>query len=289
MTCSHACTTAGCRCSATASVAYRGRVRPDRRGVDRGRRAADGRQLRPRAWHSRCDPTTGDDTIVIEAAFGLGEVVVGGEVDPDRYVVDAKTLAISSVEVGTKGVAVRRAADGAERRTVLDESEANRRVLTDDEIVELATVVRDVARHYGRPQDLEWARVAGRTFLVQSRPITTLPTDGAAAPGRPIVQGHAAAPGVVAGTVRRLEQPRGRRTPGAGRGARGADDHTRLGARDAAGRSPRDRARRRDLPRGDHQPRAAAPLRRRRDRGDGRAARRTAGDGRRRPRHDLRR
>ncbi len=153
------------------------------------------------------DPTTGDDTIVIEAAFGLGEVVVGGEVDPDRYVVDATTLAISSVEVGTKGVAVRRAADGAERRTVLDEAESNRRVLTDDEIVEVATIARDVARHYGRPQDLEWARVAGRTFLVQTRPITTLPTDGAAAPGRPIVQGHAAAPGIVVGTVRRLEQP----------------------------------------------------------------------------------
>ena len=153
------------------------------------------------------DPTTGDDTIVIEAAFGLGEVVVGGEVDPDRYVVDATTLAISSVEVGTKGVAVRRAADGAERRTVLDEAESNRRVLTDDEIVEVATIARDVARHYGRPQDLEWARVAGGTFLVQTRPITTLPTDGAAAPGRPIVQGHAAAPGIVVGTVRRLEQP----------------------------------------------------------------------------------
>jgi pyruvate,water dikinase len=157
------------------------------------------------------DPTTGDDTIVIEAAFGLGEVVVGGDVDPDRYIVDAETLVITSVDVGTKRIAVRRAANGDERRTVLEASEATRRVLTDDEIVEIATVVRAVARHFGRPQDLEWARRDGRTFLVQSRPITSLaggaPAGVPVEAGRPLVHGHGAAPGVVVGAVRRLAHP----------------------------------------------------------------------------------
>ncbi len=153
------------------------------------------------------DPTTGADTIVIEAAFGLGEVVVAGDVDPDRYVVEPATLAIIAVDVGTKRVSVRRTADGNEHRVTLDDAEATRRVLADDEIVELATIVREVARHYGRPQDLEWARVDGRTLLVQSRPITTIPGPGPVAPGLPIVQGRGAAPGTVVGAVRRLERP----------------------------------------------------------------------------------
>ena len=153
------------------------------------------------------DPTTGDDTVVVEAAFGLGEVVVAGEVDPDRYVVDGTTMSITTVDVGTKRIAIRRTEAGDERRTELDDAEANRRVLTDDEIVGLATVVRDVARHYGSPQDVEWARVRGRIFLVQSRPITTLPAPGPVGPGRPRVQGHGAAPGTGTGTVRRLTRP----------------------------------------------------------------------------------
>jgi pyruvate, water dikinase len=146
------------------------------------------------------DPATGNrERVVIEAAFGLGEVVVGGQVEPDSYVVGKDPARLISVHIGHKTVAIRRGPDGVERREVLSDDEAGRRVLTEAEALELAVFATRAEQHYGEPQDMEWAMSGGETFLVQSRPITTLDVVGDT---EPVVTGRAAAPGVVSGRVR---------------------------------------------------------------------------------------
>ncbi|MGZ4734634.1 MAG: phosphoenolpyruvate synthase [Acidimicrobiia bacterium] len=146
------------------------------------------------------DPATGSrDRVVIEAAFGLGEVVVGGQVEPDYYLASKEPARILSFRVGEKSIAVRRDANGVEQRETLSDDEAGRRVLTDADVLTLVGLATRAEQHYGAPQDMEWAISGEHVFLVQSRPITTLdqPTELA-----PLVHGRSAAPGVVAGRVR---------------------------------------------------------------------------------------
>jgi len=152
------------------------------------------------------DPASGDrGTIVIEAAFGLGEVVVGGQVEVDTYVVDKQSETIRSARVGRKAFKIVRDADGHEQNLSLAPDEANRRVLADAEVLEVARLGARVEAHYGAPQDLEWAEEGGRFYLVQTRPITTLtetqPT------GTVLVTGLGASPGVASGKVRVLKTP----------------------------------------------------------------------------------
>lgn len=160
------------------------------------------------------DPASGDrGTIVIEAAFGLGEVVVGGQVEVDTYVVDKQGPSLRSARVGRKAFKIVRDERGREQKLTLGPDEAERRVLADAEILALARLGARVEAHYGAPQDLEWAEEGGEFFLVQTRPITTLSAEstaeaGAGPPaGTVLVTGLGASPGVVRGTVRILRTP----------------------------------------------------------------------------------
>lgn len=162
------------------------------------------------------DPSTGDrERLVIEGAFGLGEVVVGGQVEPDTYVVSKQRQRIMEVRIGHKAFQILREGQGRERRVELTPEEGGRRVLTDEEVLELARLGLRVEQHYGSPQDVEWAESGGRLYLVQSRPITTLAPEGkeprAQAPaskkGPALVTGLGASPGVVSGRVRVLHRP----------------------------------------------------------------------------------
>lgn len=154
------------------------------------------------------DPATGDRSrIVIEGAFGLGEVVVGGVVEPDTYVVAKDGPRLLEARIGHKPFAIRRGRHGDER-VELPADQADRQVLGPEEILELARLGVRVEEHYGAPQDMEWAYAPdGGLWLVQSRPITTLgraepqPATGAGGGPEPLVTGLAAAPGVVAGRV----------------------------------------------------------------------------------------
>jgi pyruvate,water dikinase len=98
------------------------------------------------------DPVHGRrDRMVVEAARGLGEAVVSGEVTPDNYT------------LGRDGVVKRSRVVGAEP------------VLSDAECATLAALGRRLADLHGGPQDIEWAFDAdGRLFLLQSRPVTTI-------------------------------------------------------------------------------------------------------------------
>jgi pyruvate,water dikinase len=158
------------------------------------------------------DPATGDrDTIVVEAAFGLGEVVVGGQVQPDTYVLSKDGPRVAQVHVGTKAEQIVRGPDGHDQRLPVPATRQHQRVLDDDTLLTLARMALEIEAHYGSPQDAEFALAAGRVWIVQSRPITTLERESAAPEGDGVggvlVSGMGAAPGIATGPVRILHSP----------------------------------------------------------------------------------
>ncbi|WP_457033760.1 phosphoenolpyruvate synthase [Kitasatospora sp. P5_F3] len=120
------------------------------------------------------------EVVVVSAAWGLGETVVSGQVDPDEYVVFKPLLKeprLNSVIQWAIGAKRRKAvyADAGLTRTVdTTPEEQARRVLNDAEVRELARWAVAVEQHYGCPMDLEWAKDGrtGELFVVQARPET---------------------------------------------------------------------------------------------------------------------
>jgi pyruvate,water dikinase len=119
-------------------------------------------------------PLTGDRSVVtIEGAWGLGSAVVSGEVTPDRFVIAKITSEISVREISDKHVQHLPAPGGGIGEVETPEHMRRSPCLTDSEIVALRDIARRVERHYGRPQDIEWAiDHSGRIHLLQSRPET---------------------------------------------------------------------------------------------------------------------
>ncbi|HWE41258.1 MAG TPA: phosphoenolpyruvate synthase [Gemmatimonadaceae bacterium] len=168
------------------------------------------------------NPATKDSRyLVIEGAWGLGEVVVLGKVTPDRWEVDKSNFTIASRNVSRKEFMLTRdPRTGETVRVALDEEKGRAPVLSDDEVRAVADLACRVETHYGTPQDAEWAIEGGRTFFVQTRPITTLGIGvaalkfgrrtGEAASGEPrrvLLHGLGAGPGLAAGIVRVLRSP----------------------------------------------------------------------------------
>jgi len=119
-------------------------------------------------------PTTGDRSVItIEGAWGLGSAVVGGEVTPDRWVVGKITGEISVREVSDKHIEHRRAAGGDVEAAEVAAERRRAPCVSDAELDRLRQVARQVERHYGCAQDIEWAIDArGTLLLLQSRPET---------------------------------------------------------------------------------------------------------------------
>lgn len=119
-------------------------------------------------------PLTGDRSVVtIEATWGLGSAVVSGEVTPDRFVVAKITGEISVREISDKHIQHVPAEDGGTREVETPNQLRRAPSLTDEEIIRLRDIGRKIERHYGRPQDIEWAiDRSGEIFLLQSRPET---------------------------------------------------------------------------------------------------------------------
>ena len=154
------------------------------------------------------DPTTdATDRVVVEGAFGQGEVVVSGSVEPDTYVVAKQNGEILSRRIGFKSFKIVRGPDGKDQRVELDEAQAEAVVLSDDEVREIADIAVRSERHAGSPQDTEWAIAGGKTYIVQTRPITTLSRAGTptAEKHEVLVQGLPAVPGAASGVVRVLD------------------------------------------------------------------------------------
>ena len=156
------------------------------------------------------NPASGDRAqLVIEGALGLGEAVVSGSVSPDRYLVDKATLAIRAREVHHKELIIESTPDGGTVTRALSEDDALAPVLSDEEVVTLASLGRQIEEHYGTPQDTEWAfDPDGAAWMLQSRPVTTLHGEQAPASTEPqgtvLLHGLGGAPGSASGAVRVL-------------------------------------------------------------------------------------
>lgn len=119
-------------------------------------------------------PLTGDRSVItIEATWGLGSAIVGGEVTPDRFVIAKITEEISVREISDKHIQ-HVPAEGGGIKSVETPQELRRAPsINDQELAALKEVARNVERHYGRPQDIEWAiDRSGQIHLLQSRPET---------------------------------------------------------------------------------------------------------------------
>ena len=147
------------------------------------------------------------EQILIEAAFGLGEVVVSGRVEPDTYHVDRATAMLRDVRIGCQSVRITTGPDG-DVVEELDAADGWRRGLTDDEVVRVANLGLDIERHYGSPQDIEWAFVGDKLFVVRSRPMTTLEPSTLGASETPILQGLGVGDRHASGHVRILTSPK---------------------------------------------------------------------------------
>jgi pyruvate,water dikinase len=125
-------------------------------------------------------PLTGDRSVVcVDASWGLGSAVVGGDVTPDSFVVSKITSEITKRTVATKTVWHQPSESGSGiSEGPVPEHLRDRPSVSDEEIAELVAIARAVESHYGSPQDIEWAVSASapageNVFLLQSRPETT--------------------------------------------------------------------------------------------------------------------
>ncbi|KAB2940189.1 MAG: phosphoenolpyruvate synthase [Hyphomicrobium sp.] len=173
------------------------------------------------------DTETGFDRIVlINAAWGLGENVVQGAVDPDEYQVFKPLLStpglvpIVEKKLGTKKQKMVYASESGRTTQNVPTSDTERAsfVLTDADILTLARWACAIEDHYGLPMDIEWAKdgESGDIFIVQARPETVQSRKGTAAflsykiksKGRSLVKGLSIGSAIVAGRVQRIESPR---------------------------------------------------------------------------------
>ena len=172
------------------------------------------------------DTETGfPDVVVIDAAWGLGENVVQGAVDPDEYQVFKPLLAgeglvpIIEKKCGAKALKMVYASGEKPTRNVpTSKAERAAFVLKDGEILTLARWAASIESHYGCPMDMEWARdgETGEIFIVQARPETVQSRRGATTfrsyaitkKGKTLAEGLAVGDAVVSGQVCLIENAR---------------------------------------------------------------------------------
>jgi phosphohistidine swiveling domain-containing protein len=130
------------------------------------------------------DPVRGTpDVAVVSAVFGLGEGLVSGELDADTYRVSSAGAV--QAEIASKDRALGLQPDGGSAWIPIHPNDRLQPTLTEDEARHIATTARQLAEHFGAPQDVEWAlakepvNVRRRLFILQTRPITTVAAPGA--------------------------------------------------------------------------------------------------------------
>lgn len=122
------------------------------------------------------NPITNDhDTLVLEAVWGLGEALVSGIVTPDNLWINKHTGDAAAEYISEKETMVVRLNErGGTKEVPVPEELREAPVLTDDERGQLVDLANKIEDFYKKPEDIEWAIVDGRVYLLQSRPITTM-------------------------------------------------------------------------------------------------------------------
>ncbi|CAM3341181.1 phosphoenolpyruvate synthase [Paenibacillus taichungensis] len=119
------------------------------------------------------DPITCNRKLLsIDASFGLGEALVSGLVSADCYKV--REGEIVDKRIAVKTLAIYGSEDGGTYTHQIDPVLQKTQTLTDQQILELARIGRQIEAHFGFPQDIEWCLADDMFYIVQSRPITTL-------------------------------------------------------------------------------------------------------------------
>ena len=157
------------------------------------------------------DPNTGEKRVIIEAGWGLGELIVGGEVTPDHYVVDPATSQVIVRKISAQRVKLIRKDEGGNSRVEVPGELRDTPKLDDAKLLKLVSLAHVIESHYRRSMDVEWCLEGHDFYIVQARPITTLgsPKPASAPSGdgsaKIILRGLGASPGHASGRVRMLE------------------------------------------------------------------------------------
>ncbi|MGQ3379564.1 phosphoenolpyruvate synthase [Priestia endophytica] len=119
------------------------------------------------------DPITSNRKLLsIDASFGLGEALVSGLVSADCYKVQEEEIV--DKRIATKKLAIYGRKKGGTETKQIDPDQQKTQTLTEQQILELARIGRQIEAYFGYPQDIEWCLVDDTFYIVQSRPITTL-------------------------------------------------------------------------------------------------------------------
>ncbi|MFC1711580.1 phosphoenolpyruvate synthase [Patescibacteria group bacterium] len=159
------------------------------------------------------DPISNNKRIVVvEAIYGLGELIVQGSVTPDHFEVDKQSLKIKVKQVNNQKVQLIKSGS-ITKKTRVKNSLQEKQKITDKQVVELAKYGKKLHQHYFFPQDIEWAIEKGKIYILQTRPVTTtrmkktkkkdvtinLPE---------ICKGVSASPGIVSGYAKIIKSAR---------------------------------------------------------------------------------
>jgi pyruvate,water dikinase len=151
------------------------------------------------------NPSNGNDEIIIEAVFGLGEGIVSGKILPDHYVL-SPDLELIEKKIANKKIALYKEDNGNGIETKLSEEKSKSPVLSLSEINTLGNLGQKIEKHYGKPQDIEFAVANNKVYIVQSRPVTTIDKTKVNKEiktlGKVLLSGLSASPGVASGVVK---------------------------------------------------------------------------------------
>jgi pyruvate, water dikinase len=154
------------------------------------------------------DPVTNDKSkIVIESIYGLGEMIVQGEENPDHYEVLKSDFSIMTKKLSLQHKMLKKV--GAKNKEVkLSQKEGARQKISDAQIVALAKLGEKLEKHYYFPQDVEWAIEKNQIYIVQTRSVTTTKTTSdvvmvdKVTASDVILKGDPASPGIAAGPAK---------------------------------------------------------------------------------------
>lgn len=153
------------------------------------------------------DPVTNDKSkIVIEGIYGLGEMIVQGQVTPDHYEVSKHDMKILSKHIAHQDVLLRKVG-GENKEVKIPEKEGKKQKISDKNILALAELGKNLEKHYFFPQDSEWAIEDDKVYIVQTRPITTISKKTKEPQSdlsklQLILTGAPASPGIASGPVK---------------------------------------------------------------------------------------
>lgn len=156
--------------------------------------------------------------MLVEAIWGLGELLVQGAVVPDRYHLSRTSLDIKSVEVSPQEVELVKSGPTNKEKKILG-SRKKKQKLNEKQIKTLGKILRDIHQHYFFPQDIEWAYQKGKFYIVQTRPVTTLKSEARSTKFETnskfkiqnlnlILKGLPASPGIASGRVIKIKSAR---------------------------------------------------------------------------------